>query len=161
MKRSKPLRRTPMKRSRKTPKGQQPNLRQAYREANPTCEWEIHFPGIETYIGRPVDMRKHMPPECHHIWTRSRGDNWAGLIVVSKYVHDWCHANATAGRVLSLLVKCRKGEVDLAFWQKASGRPCILGWVESLGYVLPVGDWLRPYWEALVSELRKLKGTER
>jgi hypothetical protein len=143
-----------MKRTRKTPRHQNPELQAEYRSENPDCEWAYWFPELETYIGRPVDMRKWMKPQCHHIWGRANGDNWSGLITLSKYAHDWAHENGVAGDILCMLVKCRKGEVDLAFWTKASGKQ-IVTWVESLGVYHQLGDWLHPYFRELVGELKR------
>lgn len=162
MKRSKPLRRTllkrtRMKRTRKTPRHQNPELRREYREANPECEWGYHFPTLHYSIGSPVDMRRVMAPEVNHIWSRSHGDDWSGLITLSKYAHDWFHANLTAGRILCMLVKCEKGESDIEFWSKASGKR-IVSWVESLGVYYPTGDWMRPYWQRLMDELQNTFG---
>lgn len=152
MKRS-PLKRTAMKRKRKTPRGQNPELRKQYRDENPTCEWEYHFPELHYFIGRPVDMRKIMALEVNHIWSRSHGDDWSGMITLSKYAHDWFHANLTAGRVLCLLVKYRKREDNIEFWEKASGKS-FKSWVESLGDFYPEGDWMRPYWAELVKRMK-------
>jgi hypothetical protein len=148
-------RRTPLKRTRKTPRGQSRNMQKEYRESNPDCEWAYQFPGIETYIGRPVDMRQWMKPQCHHIFGRSNGDNWSGLITLSKYAHDWAHANGVAGDILCMLVKFRKREVDLVFWQKASGKQ-IVTWIESLSVYYQLGDWLYPYCKELVAELKTI-----
>lgn len=147
------MRRTAMKRKRKTPRGQNSDIVKAYKLENADCEWALQFPGIETWIGRPTDMRTFMKRECHHIFGRKNGDHPSGLITLSKYCHDWAHGNGYAGHILSMLVKCRKGEADIAFWTNASGK-YIETWVESLGDFYCAGDWMRPYWEELVSRLK-------
>jgi hypothetical protein len=55
-----------------------------------------------------------------------------------------------------MLVKCLKGEADVAFWTQASGKQ-VVSWVESLGDLWPEGDWARKYWMELV---QRLKGDE-
>jgi hypothetical protein len=53
-----------------------------------------------------------------------------------------------------MLVKCLKGEADIAFWTQASGKQ-VVSWVESLGDLWLDGDWMRPFWARLVAELKR------
>lgn len=155
MKRPKPLKRTRIKRSRKTPRHQDPEMREAYKLANPDDEWSKYLPGIEVWVGRPVDLTLIMGVECHHIFTNPRRDHEANLITLSAYHHRWAHRHLQASRVLNLLVKCLKHEADIEFWTQASGKQ-VVSWVESLGDLWLEGDWMRGYWQRLVD---LLKGT--
>jgi hypothetical protein len=155
MKRRTPLKRTAMKRTRKTPRHQNPELRQAYREANADDEWSKYLPGIEVWVGRPVDMTAIMGVELNHIFKRR--DDVSNFMMLSAYHHRFFHRHIQCGRVLCMLVKCLKGEADVAFWTQASGKQ-VVSWVESLGDLWLPGDWMRPYWKQLVDLLGKEQG---
>lgn len=139
-----------------------------FERAGMECRWQVeidpycqkvlakHWPDV----GRWDDVRT-FPPTPAEDWEVdvicggfpcqdiSNAGKRAGL----EYGHDWFHANLTAGRVLCMLVKCLKGEADIEFWTAASGKQ-VVTCVESLGDLWLPGDWMRPYWQRLVDQLK-------
>lgn len=132
------------------PRFQNPEMRKEYRELNSDDEWSKYLPGIEVWVGRPVDMTQIMENECNHILRRR--DDISNIITLSAYHHRWFHKNLAAGRILCLLVKCIKGEVNLEYWAWCKGVPDIVSWVESLEEKM--SDWMEPYWRRLVEQLK-------
>ncbi len=142
------LRRSAMKRTRKTPRHQDPDFRREYKLRNREDEWTRRL-GIK--LGLNIKLEGEWPEECNHIWTAPRRDGLPYIITLSKRHHLWFHAHIDAGRVLSMLVKCLKEEADIAAWGVAAGsaskpRP-IRSWVESLDFrdmrwMLRYRDWL-------------------
>lgn len=71
----------------------------------------------------PQKFRNRNPSEVHHIFSvRRRWDLLSNIIHISHESHvSWCHAFPIDSRILCLLVKARKGELDHEEIRKASG----------------------------------------
>ncbi len=154
LRRGKPLKRSPMRATRKVPRFQDPGFRRDYKEANPDDEWN-QWLGFSIPTG-PDDSRWFMPNELNHLATNPRRDALPFVITLSKRHHDWFHENINAGRVLCLLVKCRKGEDDLAGWNKALGKN-VLGWVKCLDFWNADYHWMLAYRDELLVRLLELE----
>lgn len=117
-----------------------------YRKANPVCElWQF------TMI--PAKFRCKTPSQIHHIFSvRRRLDLLSVIINLSEQAHLWCHENPVEGRILCLLVKARKDELDTGEIRKASGMyPA--GWLAMKRDEVRL-EWVQPY----VGELEELLG---
>lgn len=121
------MKRTPLARvrfqrkpKRKKAGPKQPDERKAYKERFPEDEWRTIL-GI-TQPAADDDPRRWMPNEINHIWTNPRRHVVPCIITLSKINHDFFHRNLDVGRMLSMLVKCSKGEADLELWNKAFGK---------------------------------------
>ena len=107
--------------------------RQAYRRANPQCELSVFFPEdyLPTENGLQALVGHDDPIDPHHILTNCRADIVTNLICVRRQIHDWAERFTIDGRVLSLCVKWRKGELDTAAIEALTGVP-FLGWFDVL-----------------------------
>lgn len=109
----------------------------SYRDRNPVCElwqfWEL-----------PAKFRVKTPYAIHHIFSvRRRLDLLSVIIHLSDAAHLWCHENPIEGRILCLLVKCRKGEMDVGEIRQASGMyPA--GWLAMKRGEVRL-EWMQPY----------------
>jgi hypothetical protein len=91
---------------------EQPELVDDYRQRNPECELRIRMKRLgwrsELWKGWPVDAA-----DVHHIChAGGRWDRWSNLISLSRPAHEWCHANGPLGKVLCLLHKALKRELN-------------------------------------------------
>ena len=161
------LKRSWMRRTRRTPRHQSPSLRRAYMEANPENEWKKYLGftfAVEPDASDPRqsrDARLDMPDELNHLFTNPRRDLIPLVIRLTKIDHDWFHDHIDAGRVLCMVAKFRKGEADVALWSVAAGskdkpRP-IHSWVESLDFTAPEDRWLLRYRDELLVRLLELE----
>jgi len=150
------MKRTAPRRKRRTPRAYvDEGLRWAYREMNPEDEWAavLNF--------SPAMTRDHwMLEQVHHLFTNPRRDLWSNFITLSAESHAWAHAHLDESRVLSLLVKLRKDELDLAEMNLCRGITreghTLRDWVESLDFRGPKAWMLRYRDETLC----RLKGLE-
>lgn len=114
-----------------------PSLVAAYRKANPVCE-------LSSFTMIPPPFRCRTPSQIHHIFSvRRRWDLLSVIIHLSEVKHQWCHLHPVEGRILCLLVKARKGELDRGEIYKASGM-YLEGW-----FGMKKGEcrleWMAPY----------------
>jgi hypothetical protein len=123
------MKRTPLARvrfqrkpKRKKTGAKKPDERAAYRKRFPHDEWEEVLRFVTPGKIDPDDIRLDMPNECNHIFTAPRRHVVPCIITLSKFSHDWFHANILVGRMLCILVKLRKGEHDIDLWRKAYGK---------------------------------------
>ena len=94
--------------------------RRAYLAANPDCE-----------ITLLMDGKRIPASEVHHLWAPRRDDETTCMVSVARGPHDWAQQKEpTAGRILCLLIKARKGELRLARMRKITGW-WIDGWLET------------------------------
>ncbi len=93
-------------------------LRQAYRDANPDCEYCSYFRG-----GDPL-------PACDidHILHR-RHDVWANMAAADRLCHQEKHRASVDGKIIGMHLKYRKGEFDADVLSRVMGRN-VLHWVE-------------------------------
>ena len=86
-----------------------------YRKVNPVCE-------LYQFDMIPRKFRCKTPSQIHHIFSvRRRLDLLSVIVNLSEAAHRWCHENPIEGRILCLLVKARKEELDVGEIRKASG----------------------------------------
>lgn len=112
-----------------------------YRKANPICE-------LYQFEMIPAKFRCKKPSEVHHIFSvRRRLDLLSVIINLSQQAHLWCHENPIEGRILCLLVKARKEELDVEEIRKASGMyPA--GWLAMKRGQIRL-EWVVPYADEL------------
>ena len=100
----------------------QPDERLAYRDSNPMDEWNEWLGFAPLVKIAAYDYRLSMPLECNHLFTSPRRHVVPCIIMLSKINHDWFHENIAVGRMLCMVVKCRKGEADLDMWNRCYGK---------------------------------------
>ena len=118
---TKPMTRSPMRRTRKTPRHQSLGVRARYSAEHATDdEWWtwLEFRPQEVREAEATIRTKQY--ETNHIFTAPRRDLVACLIRLRGDSHDYFHRRIKAGRVLSMAAKARKGESDLAVWRQAA-----------------------------------------
>lgn len=119
-----------------------PDQFREYRKANPNCElhWCDYMP-----------CRSKVATDINHIFRR-QSNEITNIIHLSRPAHDWFHAYPADGRIMCLLVKARKGELDPQGLFRASGM-YPLGWLEKAE---PRLDWIGPYRDELHERLVEL-----
>lgn len=155
MKRTELKRKSPMKRK-PAKKNKVPGLAAEYKADFPYDEWFHEF-GMELqqYIGR-INWNEAL--ETNHIWTNPRVDRLSNFVNLGGTNHRFFHKHTTTGRILCLIVKLKKGEAEIAWYEQHRRIPSLLSWVESLEVYYQVGDWARKYWKELVDLLGKEQG---
>lgn len=110
-------------------------LREAYRDANPLCEFRKWIPEL---FRLPKDGE-----EINHIFSVGRRpDTLTNLIHLSRIAHhEFFHAHPIEGRMLSIWVKWKKNEFDNDEFKDASGM-FLAGWLASR---IPSMDWVAKY----------------
>ena len=113
-------------------------LRDSYREANPDCEFRKWIPELS---GFPVRAS-----EVNHIFSVGRRpDLLSNLINLSARAHhQFFHEHLIDGRVISLFIKWKKGELDEAEIKQASGK-----FIAGILCADATIDWVQPYLEQL------------
>ncbi len=153
------MKRTAIRKTMKEPKHQSRTFRINYKYDNPEDEWVKHL-SFRPSAAPKDDMRWRLPNELNHIFTNPRIDKTPLVITNDKVNHDFFHEHIHEGRVLCLLVKCRKREDDLDLWDRCFGsfsKPkSVLGWLECLEVSAPI----KPYLDELVSYLREVKNRQ-
>lgn len=148
------MKRSPIKRKPAT-KNKVPGLAAEYQTEFPYDEWYDKWgQDLQRFIGR---MGADDRLETNHLWTNPRVDRWSNFVNLGTTNHRWFHRHITAGRVLCLLVKLGKQEAEIDWYESHRRIPSLLSWAESLEVNFPVGDWMRPYWEQLVKELKGVR----
>ncbi len=116
-----------------------PALIEKYRLDNPHCElaWCTDIPAMRLGM---------MAEQTHHLFSmHMRPDYLSNIIRLSWHGHNWCHVHPIDGRILCMLVKARKRELDPDEFKIAAGvYPA--GW---LSRSVPTLDWMSPYAEEL------------
>lgn len=113
-------------------------MRDAYREANPDCEFRKWIPELS---GLPVRAS-----EVNHIFSVGRRpDLLSNLINLSARAHhQFFHEHLIDGRAISLFIKWKKGELDEAEVKQASGK-----FIAGILCADATIDWVQPYLEQL------------
>lgn len=123
-------------------------LTDKYRRDNQVCElaW-----------CRWIPVRAGRPSEINHIFSvHRRWDLLSNIIHLSNPIHTWFHRWPIEGRILCMLVKARKKELDPDEIKKASGfNP--LGWLESVRDETRL-EWIGPYADELDELLQEMEG---
>lgn len=103
---------------------------------------------LNSFTMIPAKFRCRKPSEIHHIFSvRRRLDLLSVIINLSQQAHLWCHENPIEGRILCLLVKARKEELDVEEIRKASGMyPA--GWLAIKRGEVRL-EWMIPYVDEL------------
>lgn len=114
-------------------------LRRQYMLDNIWCECNVfnkrRFPETDSH-------------DPHHIFGGRGGrlDVISNLLAVSRDAHEWLEENKTAGRIVAIAAKIKKGEFDPAEMRRASGMH-VNGWLAkaevSIDWVVPILDELR------------------
>lgn len=107
---------------------------------NPHCEVSplLRLWGMESFTGWPLEIH-------HLIGGSGRVDAWSNLVTVNRATHRWIERNPRDGRIVCLILKGRKGELNPADFRQFSGQ-LLAGWVSNNE---PHNSLLRPAWEQL------------
>ena len=143
------LKRAPMKKRAKRHRDTPASLavRAQYRLDNPKCELTSLL--IRYGVIRGISDGGL---ECHHLAMGNSGriDLVSNLIMLSREVHAFCHAEPSHGTILCLYAKMKKnpGEIDAEEFRRCTGQH-LAGYASSHK---PKHEWMIPMWQELVEE---------
>jgi len=125
-----------------------PNEFADYRQKNKACElyW---CPFL------PPQFKNPKASEINHIFRRL-SDHTSNIIHLSAEAHRWFHLYPADGRILCLLVKARKKELDSLQLKLASGI-WVSGWLETAN---PRLDWIGMYRDELRQHLAEIENEQ-